>query len=314
MNPSQAKSSLVLILIAVIALASCLSQPAAATVGPRQSSATLSTTHTSFTGTLTLTTTSAITRYSYTGTVTTGVTSIVTAISTVSNILTFTQTSTSTSTVATVPANPNCPVAAIAAASFLEPYANSLREFRGNQILQTRAGWAFMLVFNGWYYAWAPLVAHVAQNNHIFSDVLQVIFVPLFAILFLSSFAYFAAAPLSPESGAIIAGSVAASLVGLVYVAPVAYVFLRGLRKRRLALARVHVITLTLWVAGNCLLIGAAYVLDSLALMGLTTASLTLSMLAFGSVVGVRAIAFLQPSMMNPTHDRAAYRAGHTGY
>jgi hypothetical protein len=50
---------------------------------------------------------------------------------------------------------------------------------------------------------------------------------------------YFAAAWLSLESGAIMAGLVVASLVGLVYVTPVAYAFLRTLRKRPLDLARV---------------------------------------------------------------------------
>jgi len=155
-----------------------------------------------------------------------------------------------------------------------------------------------MLLFNGWYYTWAPLVAHVAGSNYVVSEVLQVILVPLFSILFLSSYAYFAAAWLSPEIGAVMAGILAASLVGLVYVAPITYSLVRVLRLRKCLLALRRI--LALWTVGACLLIIAAYVFRSFALMGLATASLVLSMLTVGSIIGTRAIASAKPFIINP--------------
>ena len=155
-----------------------------------------------------------------------------------------------------------------------------------------------MLVFNGWYYTWAPLMAHVFGGNHIFSDVLQVILLPLFGILFLSSYAYFAAVWLSPEIGAIMAGIVAASLIGMVYVAPIACALVRLLRLRKCLLGPSKV--LALWTFGACLSIIAAYVLGSFALMGLATASLVLSILTFGSIIGARVLASLKPFIIAP--------------
>ena len=103
---------------------------------------------------------------------------------------------------------------------------------------------------------------------------------------------------MSPEIGAIMAGIVAASLIGMVYVAPITYGLVRVLRLRKsiLALRRI----LALWTVGACLLIIAAYVLRSFALMGLATASLVLSMLTFGSIIGTRAIASAKPFIINP--------------
>lgn len=298
-----------LALVAGLVLVSYVGSSAMAVIGPGQvttSSSTI-TTYTSlsssFTSTSTLTFTNVTTLSSYTGTVTSGATSIVIVTATTSEVVTSTKTSTSTTTsVSLPPIVPSCPVAAVAAGSVLEPYANSLRVFRNNYIMKTSAGRAFMSVFNTWYYAWAPSLARAASENHELANALRVILVPLFGILYASYFAFVAAAPMSTEAGAIMAGIVAASLMGLVYVAPWAYLALRILRLHRhqVALEWRYAMPVAAWVVGSGLLSVAGYALDSFALIGLATASLTLSTLILASIVGVKAIASIKPWTTNP--------------
>jgi hypothetical protein len=177
--------------------------------------------------------------------------------------------------------------------SFLEPYASSLRKFRDNAILKTVAGRAFMLTFNAWYYSGAPSVADTVERNHIFADVSRVWLIPLFGILFGSSEAYYAAARLSPEVGAIVAGVVAASLVGLIYVAPFAFVIAQPLRRLG-APVTVLLKSLALSIVLSVLLVDCALILDSLTIMSLATVNLALSTLTLGSVIGVKGLAKLQ--------------------
>jgi hypothetical protein len=263
---------------------------------------TYTSTSSSFTSTVTLITVNATTVTSYTATVTSAATSLVVVTVTTSAIATSTATSVSTTSVANLPPNP-CPVAVAVAGTALEPYANSLRGFRNAQIMKTSSGQAFMTVFDGWYYGWAPAVARTAAANHMFAEVLRFGLVPLFGILYASYYSYLAVAPIDPEAGAIVAGTVAASLIGLVYVAPSAHLSMRVLRLRKIPLRfpKVHAMLFVAWVVGSGLLIGRAYLAGSFALMGLATASLTVSMVTFGSIVGVRAISSIKPSTVNPT-------------
>jgi hypothetical protein len=208
--------------------------------------------------------------------------------------------STSTSTVATLPSNPTCPVGVVAAGSFLEPYVESLRGFRDKEILETSAGGAFMSVFNAWYYGWAPSLARMTAENQMFANLLRLSLVPLFGILYASYYSYLAVAPLSHEAGAITAGTVAASLIGLVYVAPFAYLSVRILRVRKhLRFEENKLMRVAGFFVASVVLIGAAYVHSSFALMRLATASFTLSMLTLGSIAGIRALALIQPSIFN---------------
>jgi hypothetical protein len=193
----------------------------------------------------------------------------------------------STSTVATFPTNPACPVAAVSLNSFLAPYASSFRKFRDNAILKTAAGRAFMLVFNAWYYSVAPSVADTVERNPILADISRVGLIPLFGILFGSSEAYYAAAWFSPEVGAIVAGVVAASLLGLIYVAPLAYVFDQLLCRLRRPITIFLLKPLAFWVVFSVLLAEFALILDSFTVMGLATANLALSTLTLGSIIGV---------------------------
>lgn len=160
-----------------------------------------------------------------------------------------------------------------------------------------------MVTFNAWYYSWAPSVAYAAATNSWFLQALRVGVYPLIGILYASYLSYLAVSPLSAEAGAIAAGMVAASLIGLVYVAPVGYISLRLIRRRGrvLTLGRMHALPASAWFAASALMIGAAYASGSALMMGLATASLTLSTLSLGSVLGVLGLTYVQfPSLNLP--------------
>jgi hypothetical protein len=146
-----------------------------------------------------------------------------------------------------------------------------------------------MMVFNGWYYSWAPLLAHIAETNSAVAASLRVILIPLFGVLIVSSFAYFVGAWFSPEVGVILAGVVAASLIGAVYLAPVAYVVSRALRLRtRTGGVLAKVLTPCVVVSG--ILVGASTITKSFPIVAVTTLGLTLSSLTLGAILGVRAL------------------------
>jgi hypothetical protein len=248
----------------------------------------------SFTSTQTLTSTLYSSSSVYTNTVTTPTTTTATAFQP------FTTTATSFITSTALP-SVGCPVAFATSGTPLEPYANFLRGFRNNEVQNTTAGRMFMQTFNGWYYSWAPSVTYTAARNGLFLDVLRVGVYPLIGILYASYYSYAAVSPLSAEAAALTAGLVSASLIGLVYVAPVAYVSLRLVRRRTkfLAPAKAYLLPASGWLAGSALIVGLAYASGSGLLMGLGTASLTLSMLSVGSLLGTQAFASIQFPAVN---------------
>lgn len=252
------------------------------------------TTSFSYTSSRTLTFTNSSTSTSYTNTISSSVTSTTT---TTQPILTSTQTLGPTTTV--LP-SVGCPVAFATSGTPLEPYANFLRVFRNNEVQNTTAGRMFMQAFNGWYYGWAPSVTDVAATHPLFLGALRVGVYPLIGILYAAYFSYAAVSPVSAEAGTLTAGVVAASLIGLVYVAPVAYVSLRLVRRMKfLRPGKVHLLPASGWVVASASMIGAAYLSGSAWLMGLGTASLTLSMLSIGSFFGALALSSVQLPFLN---------------
>lgn len=107
-----------------------------------------------------------------------------------------------------------------------------LRNFRDQLVLSTRAGSAFMEVFNAWYYSFSPSVAKVIASNDPLRAPVRVILYPLLGVLGVSAFVYSAFGG-APEFAVVMAGLVASSLIGLVYLTPFTFVGMRALTKRR---------------------------------------------------------------------------------
>jgi hypothetical protein len=261
------------------------------------SSTTKSTTNTSlslsfsYTTTVSSTSTSTTTSTVYTSTETQTATSYTGTPSTTYSVIT---------TKTTVLPGIGCPVAFATSGTPLEPYANFLRGFRNNEIQNTTAGSMFMQAFNTWYYGWAPSLTYAAVTQPVVLSLLRAGVYPLIAILYAAYFSYAAVAPLSAEAGALTAGVVAASLIGLVYVAPVAYVSMRLVRRMKfLRVGKAHLLPASGWVGASALMVGAAYLSGSAWLMGLGTASLTLSMLSIGGFLSALALNSIQIPVPN---------------
>jgi tetratricopeptide (TPR) repeat protein len=111
----------------------------------------------------------------------------------------------------------------IATATFGSPMAvevQQLRDFRQNTIYSSAAGTQFMFAFETWYYSFSPNVASYINHNAWTRSPLQVLLTPLLSILSVSKYGY-AAFSFNTELGVIVAGLIASSLIGLVYVFPI---------------------------------------------------------------------------------------------
>jgi hypothetical protein len=246
----------------------------------------------SYTSTIstTITTTSYSSTYTYTQT------------SLGTNIITIPTTTTTASTYTNLitkqGVSTSCPVSYVTNGNRLQPYADFLRTFR-DQVQNTTAGRTFMATFNAWYYSWAPAVAYSTATNPFAYRAVQVTVVPLIGILYASYYAYAFTAPFNAEVGAIMAGVVAASLIGLVYLAPVAYIATRLVRRKRFTLTRLNLAPSTTWFAASIGLCALAYTTASTSILAIGTSSLVLSTLSLASLIGTRAFAHVQLPVTN---------------
>lgn len=121
----------------------------------------------------------------------------------------------------TGPAPSGCLIATAAFGSELSPQVQYLRNFREQYILSTAAGSAFMNAFNSAYYSFSPQVADYERDQPWLQTVVKAGLYPLFGILMVSERAHFGAG--GGEAGAIASGTVAAALIGAVYLWPAAF-------------------------------------------------------------------------------------------
>jgi hypothetical protein len=194
-----------------------------------------------------------------------------------------------------------CPVSYVTNGNRLQPYAQFLRNFRDNQILNTTAGRIFLTTFNAWYYSWAPALARSAATSPVVYRAVQVGVVPLLGILYASYYSYNLIAPLSPEAAALTAGVVAASLIGLAYVAPTAYLASRLLRRRvRLNLSTRTVTPTAAWLTASVIVLTAAYATGSGTTLAVGVVNLVLSALSAGTLGGARLFRQIGLPSVNP--------------
>jgi hypothetical protein len=127
---------------------------------------------------------------------------------------------------------PSCIIATVTFGSEAAPAVQFLRGFRDNLVVKTNAGSAFMTVFNAWYYSFSPTVAGFIASHDPLRAPMRVILYPLLGILGLSTFTYSLFSG-TPEFAIVIAGLLASSLIGLVYLTPFMLLGMRALRRRR---------------------------------------------------------------------------------
>jgi hypothetical protein len=202
-------------------------------------------------------------------------------------------TSSALSSTTSLPALPaNCPVSYAVSGSELAPFAEKLRMFRDQSIMKTRSGEAFMILFNAWYYSFSPHLAQYVSTRPMQRTLLRYGLYPLIVILYASYYAYLFVSPLNADAGAVMAGIVAASLLGLVYLAPIVYLTKRAIR-RYAKFASLKMMHVTLWFGVSVLMTGIA-ILTNAQVLGVATANLVLSTLTVGVLLGSTTLAYLQ--------------------
>jgi peptide/nickel transport system substrate-binding protein len=171
---------------------------------------------------------------------------------------------------------PPCIIATVTFGSEAAPAVQYLRNFRDHLVLSTRAGSAFMVVFNAWYYSFSPTVAgYIAANDPLRAPI-RVILYPLLGVLGVSTFTY-SLFGLAPEFAIVMAGLVASSLIGLVYLTPFMLVGMRALtRRRRVSVGRVAKRSLLLLAAALALLL-AGEVAGSFLLLAVASSAIVLT-------------------------------------
>jgi len=167
-----------------------------------------------------------------------------------------------------------------------------LRNFRDQLVLNTQAGSAFMEVFNAWYYSFSPSVATVIAGNDVLRATMRVLLYPLLGILALSSLTY-ATFSAAPEFAIVMAGVVASSLIGLVYLTPLLYIRIRALPKNRKIRTSTPARAALVLVVSALALLAAGEVAGSFLLLAVGSSALVLTCLVAAPLIV--ALAFIHP-------------------
>ena len=111
---------------------------------------------------------------------------------------------------------PQCLIATATYGSTLSPEVEFLRGYR-DQVLSTRMGWSFLLMFNAWYYSFSPTVADYINMHQSTRPIMQVVLTPLIGFLFVASEL---SAPFHayPEVATFLSGIIASLMIGMFYL------------------------------------------------------------------------------------------------
>ena len=142
-----------------------------------------------------------------------------------------------------------CIIATAAYGSELAAPVQFLRNFRDQDVNQTNLGHNFLSAFNAWYYAWAPSIARAEAGNSGLRAGVRAAITPLLGALFVSSTIFNLGHSLNAEAAILIAGLVASTIIGLVYLTPIAFITQRAFKRRITARTILYVSILGLVLA-----------------------------------------------------------------
>jgi hypothetical protein len=185
-----------------------------------------------------------------------------------------------------------CVIATATYGSELAPQVQLLRDFRDAIAMKTFAGSSFMAVFNAWYYSWSPPVAAQIAPDANARSMMQVVLQPLLDILQVATAAFWLFS-FNGEFAIFLAGLVAASLIGLVYLAPPVTVALIGIKRHRgtLRLPRTASLLRVLavpWVASMVLMLAGEVFPVSLLMMVASGAFVLLTVLIVACAISLQ--------------------------
>ena len=170
---------------------------------------------------------------------------------------------------------PRCIISTIAFGSEVSPVVQSLRNFRDHLVLSTKAGSAFIAIFNNWYYSFSPAIAEMIAPSDQVRTVVRISLYPLLGILCIGTWV-FSVLEIIPELSIVVTGLVVSSLIGLVYLTPFTFLFLMRRRCiREFGLVKGYMGTLGI----AFLLLMAGQLSDSFLLLAIGSCTLVLSCL-----------------------------------
>ncbi|MBS7638102.1 carboxypeptidase regulatory-like domain-containing protein [Candidatus Bathyarchaeota archaeon] len=175
-----------------------------------------------------------------------------------------------------------CIIATVTFGSEVAPEVNLLRAFRDGLILSTQAGRGFYVAFDAFYYSWSTPVANFIEENPILKPVVKALIYPLLGILKLTAWASSPIFGLSPELASVLAGLLASSLIGAIYVSPILLASSTLAEKRGRGLKPSIKTLKILWssAVASLTMIGLGLFIGSSPLLVVSTSSYVLSVLA----------------------------------
>ncbi len=195
-----------------------------------------------------------------------------------------------TSTVVTVSVSAaeekKCVIATATFGSEVAPEVDFLRGFRDNLILSTYTGSSFYIAFDAFYYSWSTPVAKLIENNEFLRSLAKILIYPLLGILLLTAFLVTPIFSLAPEAAAVIAGFIASSLIGIVYLTPLVVLIYLVSRRRGVKLGgeKNAVRVALLLVSTSLILIVVGYVAKHTLLTTIATSTYVLSTMSLASI------------------------------
>jgi len=111
-----------------------------------------------------------------------------------------------------------CLIATATYGSELSDQVQFLRNFRDGSIMRTKLGSNFMVAFNAIYYSFSPTVAQFIGGHQTVRTGVKFVLYPLMGILRISA-SVFDLFSMNHEAGAVAAGLLVSSLIGVVYLA-----------------------------------------------------------------------------------------------
>jgi len=124
-----------------------------------------------------------------------------------------------------------CVIATAAYGSELAGPVQFLRSFRDMDVNRTFLGHHFLSAFNAWYYSWAPSIARLELKNNELRSAVRTAILPLLGTLYVSS-VLFDWLHFNPELAVLISGIMASSMLGAIYLTPIALTVTYWTRRR----------------------------------------------------------------------------------
>jgi len=145
-----------------------------------------------------------------------------------------------------------CVIATAAYGSELAGSVQFLRNFRDSDVDRTFLGHSFLSAFNVWYYSWAPSIAKLESENAGLRAAVRTTILPLLGTLYVSSM-IFDRLDFAPEVAIFVAGIMASSMLGVIYLTPITLTILgwRGKRVGRSTVVKLILLGIFLTLAGT---------------------------------------------------------------